>query len=101
MGRSQDASSDPLLDGHTDAFSECRADHISELGRRVGLSLRQNKDASLTQMLGNRWHEFTVGERRALAQGIQRGLDTGSGGISKKAACSRVRLAVRDLDLGC
>ena len=102
MGRSQDVEAAvQFLDSHADPFPECRNDHMSELGRRVGLSLRQNKDASLTQMLGDRWHELTVEERRALAQGIQRGLDTGSGGISKKAACRRLRLAVRDIDLGC
>jgi hypothetical protein len=100
MSRPQDLQAAlDFLDGHVDPLDECRQDHVSELGRRAGLALRQSKDSPVIGTLAERWSQLSVGEREALASGLDRGLQTGTGSVSKKAARSRLLMAIPELRL--
>ena len=85
------------------AFAKAAAQDTEKPVKPVVLLVddEENILKSLTRSLAERWARLSLQERRALAQGIQRGLDTGAGSVTKKAACSRLHLAIQGLELEC
>ena len=100
QSRTQDlwAAAD-FLDSHRDIRAECREDHVSELGRRAGMALRQEHSDQALQLLEQRWPELTSGERAALAKGLERGMESDGAGASASAARARLLLALPELRL--
>jgi hypothetical protein len=100
QGRPQDLQAAmEFLDSHLDVREECREDHISELGRRAGLALRQDQGELVSEILTARWPELSPRERAALAQGLQRGMETGGSEVSLNAARTGLLHELPDLRL--
>lgn len=75
QSRPQDlAAAFTFLDSHSDRFAECRYDHLSELGRRLGLAMNERPDEIVELVETSLLRAPDAESRRHLSNGFARAL---------------------------